>query len=483
MNTRFAVAIGMVICLHGAALAQLTSEKQGVIDDIEANSESYFDIAHEIWGLAELGFLEEKSAKLLSDPLIAAGFEVEFGVAGMPTAFVAEYGRGEPVIAFLAEYDALPGMAQAPVPYPEPLPGGGGGHACGHHLFGTGSVAAAIAVRNWLSETGSQGTIRLYGTPAEEGGGAKVYMVREGLFDDVDAVLTWHPGDMNGSSPSSTLAAVGGVYTFSGIASHAARAPERGRSALDGIEAMNHMVNLMREHIPDASRIHYAVQYGGGAPNVVPARASVAYIIRHPDMNVVKDLLRRVNLAAEGAALGTETTYEVEMETGYYNIMPNSVLSKTVHDNLMLVGGVKYSEEELSFAREIMGTYPNEGLTPQDAETVKAFNPNPPVVSASTDVGDISWVVPTTSMRAATWVPGTAPHSWQAVAAGGTNIGRKGMLVAAKSLSLAALDLYDDPTIVDKAKEELLQRRGSDFQYECLLGDREPPLDYRASYR
>ena len=454
-----------------------------VIADIDAHSEDYHKIAHEIWGLAELGFMEEESTRLLSDPLIEEGFNVDLGVAGMPTAFVAEWGNGKPIVAFLAEYDALPGMAQAAVPYPEPLPGGGGGHACGHHLFGTGSVAAAIAVKKWLEKSGTSGTIRLYGTPAEEGGGAKVYMVREGLFDDVDAVLTWHPGDANSCSPSSTLAAVGGVYTFSGIASHAARAPERGRSALDGIEAMNHMVNLMREHIPDASRIHYSVKYGGGAPNVVPSTASVAYIIRHPDMKVAKDLLRRVNLAAEGAAMGTETTFDLNLETGYFNIMPNGTLSEVLHSNLSLVGGVEYTEEEKAFAREIMQTYPNDGLTPEDANTVKPYNPSPPVVSASTDVGDISWVVPTTSMRGATWVPGTAPHSWQAVAAGGTSIGRKGMIVASKSMSLAAIDLFTNPSVIENAKAELVERRGEGFEYQSLLGDRKPPLDYRSSYR
>ena len=475
------ILAGMLVVASGAQ-AQLSAEKQHILQKLDASAENYSEIAHEIWKLAELGFLEVESVKLLAGQLEDAGFEVEHGVAGMPTAFVGEWGSGKPVIGMLAEYDALPGMAQAPVPFPEPLEGGKAGHACGHHLFGTGSVAAAIAVKEWLESTGVSGTIRLYGTPAEEGGGAKVYMVREGLFDDVDAVLTWHPGDLNGCSPTSTLAAIGGVFTFSGIASHAARAPERGRSALDGIEAMNHMVNLMREHIPDASRIHYSVKYGGGAPNVVPARASVAYIIRHPEMEVAKDLLRRVQLAADGAAMGTETSYSLDLETGYFNIMPNSILSKVLHENISLVGGVNYTEEERAFASEIMQTFPHHGLTPESAAQVMPYNPNPPVVSASTDVGDISWVVPTTSMRAATWVPGTAPHSWQAVASGGTSIGRKGMMVAAKSLSLAAVDIFRNPSIAERAKEELLEKRGENFTYESLLGDREPPLNYRTSY-
>ena len=241
--TRLSILLALTLC-SVIASSQVISDKEAIKRQLEAASDAYGETAQKIWRLAELGFLENESVALLTGHLEEAGFRIEDSVAGMPTAFIAEWGSGTPVIGMLAEYDALPGMAQAPVPYPEPLEGGKAGHACGHHLFGTGAVAATIAVKNWMQSKGQRGTIRLYGTPAEEGGGAKVYMVREGLFDDVDAVLTWHPGDINGCSPVSTLSAIGGVFTFSGIASHAARAPERGRSALDGVEAMNHMVNL-----------------------------------------------------------------------------------------------------------------------------------------------------------------------------------------------------------------------------------------------
>ncbi|RLA51769.1 MAG: amidohydrolase [Gammaproteobacteria bacterium] len=468
--------------LVGLGQSELTDEKKAILNSLDMHSEDYGAMAHKIWGLAELGFLENESLKLLTAPLVEAGMDVQIDVAGMPTAFIAEYGSGEPVIAFLAEYDALPGMSQGAVPYRESLPGGGSGHACGHHLFGSASVAATVAIKKWMESSGVKGTIRLYGTPAEEGGGAKVFMVRDGLFDDVDAVLTWHPGDRNVSSPVSTLSAMGGVYTFTGIPAHAAAGPERGRSALDGVEAMNHMVNMMREHIPMESRIHYTVKYGGGAPNIVPATASVAYIIRHPDMPTVKDLLRRVMLAAEGAAMGTETTVSMEVETGYFNVMANSTLSKLVHDNLSLVGGVSYTEEEQMFATQIMESYDPRGMTPESAAEITPYNPNPPIVSASTDVGDISWVVPTTSMRAATWVPGTVAHSWQAVAAGGMSIGRKGMMVAAKSLALSAVDLFRNPETIEVAKKELLAKRGDGFKYEPLIGDIEPPLTFRESY-
>jgi aminobenzoyl-glutamate utilization protein B len=455
--------------------------KSRIIAQLDAKFETYKSVALDIWDYAELGFLENKSTALLTRQLEDAGFKIEKGVAGMPTAFIAEYGDKGPVIGFLAEYDALPAMSQAAEPSLKPREEGKPGHACGHHMFGTASVAAAIAVKNWLAENKMAGTIRLYGTPAEEGGGGKVFMVREGLFDDVDAVLTWHPGDANTSSPTSTLSAIGGVFTFKGIASHAARFPERGRSALDGVEAMNHMVNLLREHIPMESRIHYTISNGGGAANVVPASASVAYIIRHPEMPVVKDLLRRVKLAAEGAASGTETTVSFEVETGYFNILPNSTLAKLVHDNLSQVGGVTYSAEETAFAEQINESFAKK-VDPLLAAEIMPYDANPPVTSASTDVGDISWVVPTTSFRAATWVPGTAPHSWQAVAAGGTDIGMKGMMVAAKTLTTSAIDLYLNPDLLKVAKSELLEKRGTDFKYESLLGDISPPLNYRKNY-
>jgi aminobenzoyl-glutamate utilization protein B len=459
----------------------LSKEKGEILHNLDELSTHYGEIALSIWDKAELGFLEVQSIELLISELQTAGFDVKTGVADMPTAFIAEWGKEGPIIGLLAEYDALPNMSQAAVPRKEAREGGKPGHACGHHLFGTASVAAAIAIKNWLSASGTSGKIRLYGTPAEEGGGGKVFMVRAGLFDDVDAVLTWHPGDANTSSPKSTLAAIGAKFTFTGTASHAARFPDRGRSALDGVEAMNSMVNLMREHIPMESRIHYSIEFGGGAPNVVPAKATVSYIIRHPDMPVAKDLFRRVQLAAEGAARGTETVVSMEIQTGYFNVMPNAVLSKLVHDNMELVGGVSYSEQELDFAEKINTTFVKP-VDPGRANTIDTYEPNPPVVSASTDVGDISWVVPTSSLRAATWVPGTSSHSWQSVAAGGMSIGRKGMMVAAKTLAISALDLYKQPDILSAAKKELVEKRGADFKYEALIGDIDPPLKYRMGY-
>ena len=439
----------------------------------------YGKIAHEIWELAELGFLETQSTLILQRHLKTEGFTITTGVADMPTAFVAEYGNGKPIIGLLAEYDALPGMAQKAVPDKAAIEGQDAGHACGHHLFGTGSMAAAIQVKNWLEQSGKPGTIRLYGTPAEEGGGGKVYMVRAGLFDDVDAVLSWHPGDENSADAGSSLAAVSARFRFKGVAAHAAGAPWRGRSALDGVEVMNYMVNLMREHITPDSRIHYAILNGAKAPNIVPAFAEVAYIIRHPDMEECKNMLERVIKSSKAAAMGTETEVEHEIITGYFNKLPNQTLAEVMHTNLEIVGGVHYTDKEHEFAARIMTTYEAEGRTPASAQSIKPFAVIPKGMRGSTDVGDISWVRPTTGMRAATWVPGTVAHSWQAVAAGGTTIGHKGMMVAAKTLTLSAIDLYLQPEKLTAAQAELIERRGAEFTYEALLGNREPPLDYR----
>ena len=450
---------------------------------VERYAEEYTAMAQRIWDLAEVGYMEHESSGMLQARLADAGFDVTPGVAGIPTAFMAEWGSGGPTVAILAEFDALPGITQDRVPERAPIDDKPAGHACGHHLFGTGSTAAALAVKDWLETSGTPGTIRLYGTPAEEGGSGKVYMVRAGLFDDVDVVLHWHAGDRNMADPTSSLANISAKFRFRGVSAHAAGAPERGRSALDGVEAMNHMVNLMREHVPEATRMHYVTTSGGAAPNVVPDFAEVYYYVRHPEPEVVRELFERVIDAAEGAALGTESQVEHEIIGGVYPLLPNVPLARMIHANLEAVGGVEYTAEERRFA-EVLRTSLGDAAPPIDqAAQVKPFEL---LLGArrgggSTDVGDVSWAVPTAGLRTATWVPGTASHSWQAVAAGGTTIGDKGMLVAAKTLARSAVDLFLDPTLVQEARAEFLERRGSDFRYRSLVGDREPPLDYRAS--
>ena len=449
-----------------------------VVSLLEAREDRFAEVAREIWGFAEVGYQETRSSALLQTELTAAGFEVEAGVAGMPTAFVASFGSGKPVIAILAEYDALPGITQDAVPDRAPLAEMGAGHACGHHLFGTGSMAAAIAVKEWLQATGTPGTIRLYGTPAEEGGAGKVYMVREGLFADVDAALHWHPGDGNSASPSTSLANKSAKFRFHGVSAHAAGAPDRGRSALDGVEAMDHMVNLMREHVPQETRIHYVITQGGSAPNVIPDFAEVFYYVRNPDPERVGELFERVVAAAEGAALGTGTTMDYEVIHGLYNLLPNDPLQRLVWEKLNEVGGVEYDATERRFAETLRETLPADSPPLESASTVHAYEWEREGMG-STDVADVSWIVPTAGLRTATWVPGTASHSWQAIAAGGTSIGSKGMMVAAEALALSAVDLLTRPDVLEAAWAEHREQVGPDFVYRPLLGDRAPPLDYR----
>ena len=469
----------VLLCsLFAIAVAGQDVEKK-IISELENNQDTYARIALDIWDLAEMGYLEEKSAAILQNTLQDAGFSITTGVAGIPTAFVAEYGNGGPVIAILGEYDALPGLSQAAVPVKQPA-GKEAGHACGHHLFGTASAAAAIAAKNWLEETGSEGTIRFYGCPAEEGGSGKVYMVREGLFDDVDVALHWHPGPMNAANAGAALANKSAKFRFYGVSAHAAGAPDKGRSSLDGVEAMNAMVNMMREHIPEKARIHYVITDGGKAPNVVPDFAEVYYYARHLRRDVVTEIFDRIVKAAEGAAMGTGTTMDYEMIGGTHELLPNLTLQKLMYDNLTTVGGVSYSEEEREFAEKIARSLGYDELDLAGAATVQPYRTEAQP-RGSTDVGDVSFAVPTVGMSAATWVPGTPAHSWQAVAAGGTGIGIKGMMVAAKTLSLTAMDLFQNPDVIAKAREEFLERRGADFQYQPMLGNRPPALDYRKS--
>ncbi len=449
-----------------------------VINSIEIHKEKFENIAINIWNYAELGYQEKQSSNLLAQSLKDEGFVIKKGVADIPSAFIAEFNNGGPVIGILGEFDALPGLAQSTSPFKEVIDNEtGAGHACGHHLFGAASAWAAVAVKEWLVKNNVPGTIRFYGTPAEEGGSGKVYMVREGLFNDVDVVLHWHPDDTNSANSRTSNANKSAKFTFRGISAHAAGSPEQGRSALDGVEAMNHMVNMMREHIPQESRIHYVITKGGLAPNVVPDLAEVYYYVRHPKMTVVEDLFLRVLKTANGAALGTDTKMSYEVMHGNFSLLPNDTLQKIVHKNLEQLGGVIYNNEENKYASNIYSTFiePNNKIGTQ--ESVRPFKSSHGY--GSTDVGDVSWNVPTAGFRTATWVPGTAAHSWQAVASGGTSIGLKGAELAAKTLAKTATEIFLDTSIIDISKNELKYRVGNNFEYKPLLGDRKPPLDYR----
>jgi aminobenzoyl-glutamate utilization protein B len=476
MTERFlTIVLSAAIVAPGAVAAQ--EMKAQLAASIDARKSDYVAVANRIWSLAEVGYQEHASSKLLQAELTKAGFKVDAGVAGIPTAFVATYGTGKPVIAVLAEFDALPGLSQAAEPERRPLIEQGPGHGCGHHLFGTASVAAGIAVKEWLARSGGQGTIRVYGTPAEEGGGGKIYMVRAGLFKDVDVALDWHPGSKNEAGPKTSLANMSGKFRFRGLSAHAAGAPWSGRSALDAVEAMDHMVNMMREHVPDGTRIHYVITNGGSAPNVVPDFAEVYYYARHRDTKVLEEVWERIVRAAEGAALGTGTTMQVELVNAVYSLLPNETLARTMDANLRRVGGSSYTAEERAFADRIAATLSGPRVDVAEAGRVQPFAASE--AGGSTDVGDVSWVVPNSGLSTATWVPGTPAHSWQAVAAGGMSVGHKGMMTAAKTLALTVHDLMMQPALIAAARAEFDGRRGAGFTYVPLIGDRKPPLDYR----
>ena len=471
MKSLFTVVFGLCFSF---GIGQTRYKK--TLNAIDNQMVKYTDIAQKIWSYAEMGYQEERSSNLLQNTLAEAGFEVESGVAEIPTAFVASYGSGSPVIAILGEYDALPGLSQQAVPY-KLTNNGKAGHACGHHLFGTASAAAAIAIKNFIKENNITGTVKYYGCPAEEGGSGKVYMTRAGLFKDVDVALHWHADSKNSADPRPALANKSAKFRFYGISAHAAAFPQKGRSALDAVEAMNHMVNMMREHVTENTRIHYVITRGGEAPNVVPDFAEVYYYARHHQRAEVIQVFDRIVKAAEGAALGTGTTMEFEMIGGTHELLHVGSLQKRMHKNLETIGGYTYNDAERNFAEKIAETLGTEvdlryveGVAPYD-ENAKA--------GGSTDVGDVSFAVPTVGLRAATWVPGTPSHSWQAVAAGGTSIGIKGMMVAAKTLALTGMQLLENVKAIEIAKKEFLEKRGPDFQYLPMLGDRKPALNYR----
>jgi aminobenzoyl-glutamate utilization protein B len=443
---------------------------------IQSGYEAYKTIALNIWDYAELGYKENKSATLLQNTLKDNGFTVEAGVAGIPTAFVATYGSGSPVIGILAEYDALPGISQDNSPTKTAIANKTSGHACGHHLFGTGSVAAGIAIKKLLETGKIKGTIKVFGCPAEEGGSGKVYMVREGLFNNVDVAIHWHASDTNLVMYTSELANKSAKFRFYGIASHASMSPEKGRSALDAVEAMNNMVNMMREHIPQETRIHYVITNGGKAPNIVPEFAEVYYYVRHPDKKTAVSIFDRITKAAEGAALGTETKMEFEIIGGTHDLLINKTLAQNMQNNLEKVGGVKYTADEIVFAQKIQTSFLGKLESIDSATSVKPLQIKKNL--GSTDVGDVSYAVPTAGIETATWVPGTSAHSWQAVACGGTDIGIKGMMVAAKTMAFTAIDLFTNPELIKKAKEEYIKTKG-DYEYKALLGDRKPALNYR----
>jgi aminobenzoyl-glutamate utilization protein B len=447
-----------------------------VLARVAAHADRFGAVSRQIWENPELGFHENKSSALLQQELRANGFEVQAGVANMPTAFTASYGSGKPVIVLMGEFDALPGLSQKALPSQSSVEAGAPGHACGHNLLGAAAALAAVAIKEEMQAAGLKGTIRFYGTPAEEGGGGKIYMLHAGLFRDVDAVLTWHPGDVNRVDLRSMLANNGGKFRFYGVASHAAAAPERGRSALDGAMIMLTAVEFLREHVPQETRIHYVITNGGSAANVVPAFAEVSLIARNPDAVVLNGIWERIMKCAQAGALASGTRMEFEQGTNYSNVLPNDTLTEVLSRAMRKSGGYEYTPDERTFAVELQKTL---GVTvrspgPDQVETDRTEGATP----ASSDVGDVSWVVPTAQFLAATFVPGVAPHTWQAAACAGTSIGRKGMVVAARTLALAGVDLLQNPAEIQAAHDAFEKRLAGHAWTTRIPQDGKPPLNY-----
>lgn len=459
---------------------------------VDQNSAQLIALSDKIWELAEVGLQEHQSAAALIAMAKANGFTVEEGVAGMPSAFVASYGSGHPVIAILGEYDALPGVSQRVHYVKEPLQPGAAGHGCGHNLLGVGALGGAIAVKEAMVQHRLQGTVRYYGCPAEETLVGKVFMVRDGLFDDVDISLTWHPGSNTALWASSSLAMNSAKFTFHGRTSHAAGDPENGRSALDAVELMNVAANYLREHVSTEARMHYVITNGGGEPNVVPATAQVWYYVRAPKRAQVEEIYARLQKIAEGAALMTETTFDVQFLSGCSDTIHNDVVGDVILEAMQMVGAPQFDQADHEFAANLAKSYPEGHYAKAIARMKERFgvdlngkylmdvvsdtNDKGKVGAGSTDVGDVSWVTPTAQFSIATNAIGTPGHSWQYCACAGMGIGHKGMLVAAKVLGLSALKFLQQPDLIEPAKEGLKEDTNGQPYVSPLPAGHQPPL-------
>jgi aminobenzoyl-glutamate utilization protein B len=437
---------------------------------VEAKQDVFIDLSDRIWGMPELNFKETRSAAEHVAMLEAEGFRVTTGIAGIPTAIMGEAGEGGPVIAILGEFDALPELSQeAGVAEHRPLPGDGAGHACGHNLLGAGAMLAATAVKDWLAAQGIKGRVRYYGCPAEEGGAAKTFMVRDGAFADVDAAISWHPAPFSGVNEANSLAILLMDFAFVGRASHAAASPHLGRSALDAVELMNVGVNYMREHMPSDARIHYAhLESGGIAPNVVQAKAKIRYLVRAAELPELWALVERVKKIAQGAALMTETQVEHSVVSAMSNLLGNTPLEQAMYRNFERLGPPEFDAADREFAAKIQATVTREdivsahrrfGIPVTDAPLCDLIVPLDARFAAakmvgSTDVGDVSWAVPTVQARGATYAIGTPGHSWQLTAQGKNPAAHKGMVHVAKVMAATAADVLADPALLAQAKAE-----------------------------
>jgi len=469
-----------------------------LIEWLDEHADTYGEIADEIWSLAEGSWEETQSSKLQANHLEGHGFSTEWNIADIPTAFIAEWGAGSPILGFVGEYDALPGLSQSRSPFPEPIEPGGHGHGCGHNLLGTGGMAAAVALRYWLEHTGSAGTVRYYGCPAEEQISAKTFMARTGCFDDLSAAFNFHPSNLNMPLKGTSVGVADAVFVFHGTAAHAGGAPEKGRSALDAVELMNVGVNYLREHVPDKVRIHYCITNGGDAPNIVPAEASVWYYVRALERSLLNEVYERVCNVARGAAMMTDTEVEIQFNGACSSVLNNHRLADLQYDVMTRIGPIDFTEEELSLAAEINSHYPEENsrtlfddfsVPETEAERVKAAKGRPLVGenfpamdetfvgTGSTDVGDVSWITPLSMLNTACYATGAGAHSWGVVSSSASSFGKKGMMHAAKIMGAAAAELVANPDVLRDARREF-EERVAETPYENPIPDGvvPPPL-------
>ncbi len=471
----------------------MSTDKEYAHDWIENNKKQLIETSDKVWEFAELGLIEFKSSVLLANELEKQGFRVDRGIAGMPTAFVATWGEGKPVIGIMGEYDALPGLSQKKVPRKEPLETGKPGHGCGHNIHGTSGMAATIAVRKAMEKHKIKGTIKFFGCPAEENFDGKVFMVRDGYFDNVNAVISHHPNSMNGATLESSLAVTSVKFHFHGKASHAGDSPEHGRSALDAVELMNMGVNYLREHVIQDARIHYIIEKGGDQPNIVPSYARSWYYVRAPERDQVEFIYDWILDIAKGAAMMTKTGVKVELLEGVYNYIPNRTIAELIVKNMREIGLPKYSQEDLKFAEEIAKTIDPEMKLAQLKKSkrpgwerlvdklIDDEIPDPwgegETSHGSTDVADVSWLAPTVEFGTASGVLGTPGHSWQDVAESGVGLGHESLIFAAKVMAATAIDLLTKEDVLKKAKEEHRRRIGNKKYRSPIPPDHKPPLD------
>jgi aminobenzoyl-glutamate utilization protein B len=453
---------------------KLNPNKVSTIQSVEKHEKELIDLSDKIWAYAETALKEHKSSKALADYAEAQGFTVKRGVAGLPTAFTAEFGSGKPVIGIMGEYDALPGISQKAQPTKQALEAGAAGHGCGHNLFGAGSMGAAVAVKELIQQGKLKGTIRFYGTPAEESVGGKIYMAREGLFSDLDVCLDWHPDVEIAASTQSSQAMVDFIVEFKGKAAHAASDPWNGRSAVDGLESFTHGVNLLREHVRPSVRMHYAIMNGGDVPNVVPEYAKIWMWVRDSKRSVVEEVFARVKEIAKGSAMIAGVEAKVTIQTGDYELLVNRTGATALQKNLEILGPITYTPEEIDFAKKIQQESGSE-QTGLDGKIYPLKETAEHPTGGSTDVGDISWIVPEISLVATTAPANTAWHAWQVVACGGMSIGHKGMLLASKSLAMTMVDLFENEQLRKEIRAEFDQRKGTHV-YKSYIPEGPAPL-------